>query len=126
MLWGEFKKWEDIDGKKQWSQRDVASHAANVTMAWLGEKFWQRLISRKAEVKWAPHLFGLNPSEFFLYVFLKGKIYQDHPCTIAFFKAVITANIQAITQKDVKVLSKTIHHLQKCFRLNSRYLESVL
>ena len=59
---------EDIDEEEQWFQQDGASpHNANVTMAWLREKFGERLICHKAEVKWAPHSPDLNLRDFVLW-----------------------------------------------------------
>jgi hypothetical protein len=61
-FWGELEEREDLDEEEQWFQQDGAPpHTANVTMAWLREKFGERLISRKAEVEWAPHSPDLNP-----------------------------------------------------------------
>ena len=58
------------------------------------------LISRKAEVEWAPHSPDLNPPDFFLWGFLKDNIYHDNPLTIAALKAAIAEKIQAIKQED--------------------------
>ena len=54
----------------------------NVTMAWLREKFGERLINYKAEVKWVLYSSDLNPQDFFLGGFLKNNIEQGNPHTI--------------------------------------------
>ena len=66
-------------------------------MAWLREKFGERLICHKAEVEWAPHSPDLNPPDFFLWGFLKDNIYQGNPRTIDALKSAITEKLQAIT-----------------------------
>ena len=127
-FWGELDKHEDLDEKEQWFQQDGAPpHTANVTMAWLREKFGKRLISRKAEVEWAPHSPELNPPDLFLWGFLKDNIYQDNPLNIAALKAAITEKIQAITQEECeRVINNFARHIQECLRQNGGHLEHVL
>ena len=127
-FWGELNKLEDLDEKEQWFQQDGAPpHTANVTMAWLREKFGKRLISRKAEVEWAPHSPDLNPPDFFLWGFLKDNIYQDNPLTIAALKAAITEKIQTITQEECdRVINNFARRIQECLRQNGGHLEHVV
>lgn len=102
LRWGKLENHEDLDEEEQWFlQNGVLPHTANVTMAWLHEKFGEHLISCKAEVEWAPHLLNLNPAHqvFFLWGFLKNNIYQGNPHSIVALKAAITENIQMITQE---------------------------
>ena len=93
----------------------------------LREKFGKRLISRKAEVEWAPHSPDLNPPDFFLWGFLKDNIYQDNPLTIAALKAAITENIQTITQEECdRVINNFARRIQECLRQNGGHLEHVV
>ena len=69
-------------------------------MAWVHEKFGARLISRKAEMKWAPHSSDLKSPDFFPWEFLENNIYPGNPSTIAALKAAITDKIQAIIPEE--------------------------
>ena len=59
-------------------QQDGAPpHCSNDSMAWLREHFGERLISRKAEFKWPPYSPDLNPADFFLWGYLKDRVYSN-------------------------------------------------
>jgi len=51
----------------QWFQQDGANpHTSNESLAWLQQRFPDRLISRRCEPQLSPHLPYLNPSYFYL------------------------------------------------------------
>jgi hypothetical protein len=49
-------------------------HTTNDSLAWLRERFKDRLISRKCEIEWAVHSPDLNPPYFYLWGFLKDNV----------------------------------------------------
>ena len=49
----------------KWFQQDGATpHTANEILAWLRQRFEERLISRRCDEEWAPHSPDLNPPRF--------------------------------------------------------------
>ncbi|GFO50010.1 transposable element tc3 transposase [Plakobranchus ocellatus] len=67
----------------QWFQQDGAtSNTANETIAWLRQRFEERLISRRCDVEWARTHQILTPPDFYLWGFLKDNVYQGNPQTI--------------------------------------------
>ena len=55
-FWTSLGQCVGINRKEEWFQQDGAtSHASNNSPAWFRERFQERLISKKCEVKWAPH-----------------------------------------------------------------------
>jgi len=49
----------------QWFQQDGATpHTSNDSLAWLQQRFSDRLISRKCDPQWSPHSLDLNPPKF--------------------------------------------------------------
>ena len=76
----------------QWFQQDGASpHSSNESLAWLQQRFPDRLISRRCEPQWSPHSPDLNPPDFYLWVYLKDRVYGNNPQTIPDLKAAIRA-----------------------------------
>ncbi|XP_075149032.1 uncharacterized protein LOC142222665 isoform X2 [Haematobia irritans] len=74
---------EDMDVDDMWFQQDGATcHTANATMVLLRNKFNGRVISRNGDVKWPPRSCDLTPLDFFLWGYLKEKVYVDKPATI--------------------------------------------
>jgi hypothetical protein len=57
-----------IDRDEQWSWQDGGHpHTTNDSLAWLKERFKDKLISRKCKIEWATHSPDLNPP-IFLYI----------------------------------------------------------
>ena len=63
----------------QWFQQDGATpHTANVTLEWLDQCFPQRLVSRQQDPEWSPHSPDLNRPGFFLWGYLKDRVYENN------------------------------------------------
>jgi len=73
-------KFDDIDGANMWFQQDGATcHAARETIQLLHETFPGRVISRFGYQNWPPRSCDLTPLDFFLWGFLKSKVYVNKP-----------------------------------------------
>ena len=67
----------------QWFQQDgAAPHTSNETLQWLRQRFEDRLISRRRNVKWSPHSPDLNYLDCYLWGYLKSNLYENNPQTI--------------------------------------------
>lgn len=74
---------EDIDVEAMWFQQDGATcHTAGETMQLLHETFPSRVISRFGDQNWPPRSCDLTPLDFFLWGYLKSKVYANKPTTI--------------------------------------------
>ena len=104
--WASLGRQRGVLRASQWFQQDGATpHTANKTLAWLRQRFEERLISRRCNVEWALHSPDLNPPDFYLWGFLKDYVYQGNPQTIKELKTAITAKIRAIPKEEcVKVI----------------------
>ena len=74
-------------------------HTTNDSLAWLRERFKDRLNNRKCEIEWAAHSPDLNPPPspyFYLWGYLKDIVFENNPQTIGELKAAITAKIREI------------------------------
>src|SRR6476661_390930 len=79
-LWPEL---EDMGVDDMWFQQDGATcHTANETMVLLRDIFNGLVISRGGDVNWPPRSCYLTPLCFFLWGFLKKKMYVNKPVTI--------------------------------------------
>ena len=67
----------------QWFQQiGATSHTANVTLEWLDQRFPQRPVSRCQDPEWSPYSPDLNPPDFFLWGYLKDRVFENNPKTI--------------------------------------------
>jgi len=63
-----------------WFQQDGATaHMAVISIAALCCLFPQRVISRFGDVPWPPRLPDLTAPDFFLWGYLKSKVYNNRP-----------------------------------------------
>ena len=126
--WASLGRRRGVLRASQWFQQDGATpHTANETLAWLRQRFEERLISRRCNVEWAPHSPDLNPPDLYRWSFLKDNVYQGNPQTIKELKTAITAKIRAIPKEEcVKVIDSFARRVQVCLQRNGGHLEHIL
>ena len=66
------------------------------TIGLLREKFLIRVISRNGDYNWPPRSCNLTPLDFFLWGYVKEKVYADAPQSIQELKEKICAVIDEI------------------------------
>ncbi|KAF2357472.1 hypothetical protein FHG87_011770 [Trinorchestia longiramus] len=70
-----------------WYQQDGATnHTARETIILLNRLFPQKLISQRGDANWPPRSPDLTIHDFYLWGYLKGKVYINEPTTIAQLK----------------------------------------
>jgi len=93
-------------------------------MAEIQSFFAYRFISKGL---WQPRSPDLTPPDYFLWGYLKGRVYQNKPRTIDALKANITEEIQAVT---TDVLARTFQNMarrvQSCLDANSGHFQHML
>lgn len=124
-LWPEI---EDMDLDDMWFQQDGATcHTANETMALLREKFNGRVISCRGDVNWPPRSCDLTPLDFFLWGYLKEKVYVNKPRTIQELKDEIIRHINDIEpQLCLRVIENMDHRIEVCHRSRGEHLADIL
>ena len=99
-----------------WFQQDGATcHTANETMALLRDKSNGHVISRDGDVNWPPRSCDLTPLDFFLWGYLKEKVYVDKPATIQELKDEIIRHINGIEpQLCLRVIENLDNRIEVC------------
>lgn len=123
--------WHALDGmdiEGLWFQQDGAtSHTANATMTLLNEKFPGRIISRNSDVNWPPRSCDLTPLDFFLWGYLKSKIYANSPTTIQQLKDAIAQHVDEISpQLCTEVIRNFDHRVNVCRRSLGEHLGDII
>ena len=111
-----------------WFQQDGASsRTSNLSRDWLKENFGGRVISLKTDFEWAPHSPDLSPPNFFLWGYLKVRVYAGKPRNITELKEAIRKETRAITNSVCKnVMDNFVLLLKKSTELNGGNLEHML
>jgi len=106
-------------------QQDVVtSHTSHASMAEIQSFFSDRVTSKGL---WPLRSPNLMPPDYFLWGYLKGRVYQNKPRNIDALKANITEEIQAVT---ADVLARTFqnmaHRVQSCLDANGGHFQHML
>ena len=111
----------------QWFQQDGATpHFSNDSLAWRQQCFPDRLISRRCDLQWSLHSSDLNPPDFYLWGYLKDRVYGNNPQTIPDLKAAITAAIRVIPREECgRVIENFARRIQMCLQRWGAHLEHI-
>lgn len=117
-----------IDIGRIWFQQDGATaHTARASMRVLREIFEERVISRFGDVPWPPRSPDLSVCDFFLWGFLKSRVYEDKPRTLEHLKIAIRREVQRIDRALLEdVMNNFEKRLEICIRERGRHLSDVI
>lgn len=110
-------------------QQDGAPpHAANIVVNWLEEMFNDRVISRRCDNFWPPYSPDLNPCDFYLWGYLKSRVYSDPiPKTCEELKKNIRRELRRINVDTLgKVTENVLVRLQKVIVLRGGWIEHII
>ena len=95
-------------------------------MRYLDRQFGIRVVSRKfiQGREWPPRSPDLNPLDFFLWGFLKSKVYTPRPATLAQLEANIRREVAALDPNMIlQALRDVRERCQACINNNGSHIE---
>ncbi|KAI6653098.1 hypothetical protein LOD99_3947 [Oopsacas minuta] len=96
-------------GRITFQQDGAPPHVAKVVLDFLREKFDKKLISRNCDFFWPPDSPDLNPCDFYLWGYLKSKVYSNPiPETTEDLKRNVRREIRRIKAETLKKVSENI------------------
>ena len=102
-------------------------HSSNESLAWIQQRFPDRLITRRCDPQWSPHSPDLYPPDFYLCGYLKDRVYGNNPQTIPDLKTAITAAIRAIPREEFgSVIENFARRIQMCLQRRGAHLEHII
>jgi Helix-turn-helix domain (DUF4817) len=111
-----------------WFQQDGATaHCSNENLEFLQSKFGDRLISRRTQRPWPPRSPDLSACDFFLWGYLKSKVYRSRPNSLQDLQRNIEQEIREISKETrLRVLQNFVWRLEECVRMQGGHLEHIL
>ena len=99
-----------------WFQQDGAtSHTSTCSIGILKEMFPNHLISLRDDIGWPARSPDLNPCDFFLWGYLKSKVFSYRPQSLEELKRAIRFEIAAIPPEMIhRVIENFRERLQTC------------
>jgi len=105
-------------------QDGATSYTSHASMAEIQSFFDDRVISRGL---WPPRSPDLTPPNYFLWGYLKGRVFQNKPRTIDVLKAYITEEIQAVTVDVLaRIFQNIARRVQSFLEANGGHFQHVL
>lgn len=113
---------------RTWFQQDGATaHTARETMNCLQRIFSSRVISRNAYIVWPPRSPDLSACDYFLWGYLKSKVYEKKPRSLELLKAEIKRISEAIPQSMlIKVFDNFVTRAKNCIQRRGNHLSDVI
>ncbi|GBM92799.1 hypothetical protein AVEN_182693-1 [Araneus ventricosus] len=104
-------------------QYGATAQTVRISMDLLKEMFPKRLISLRGDISWPAPSPDLSPCAYFLWGYLKSKVYKNKPRTTEELTAAIRQEIVAMTRRLMKNFWV---RLQKCIDSKGRHLDDII
>lgn len=118
------RRFPDSVGRWWFQQDGAAPHTSKLALDWLQTNFGERLISRKSEFEWAPHSPDLSPPDYYLWGYLKDRVYKTKPQNLLELKQNIRAEMAAIPAATCEsVMKNFLRRLELCVTQNGGHFE---
>lgn len=117
-----------IPNNSLWYQQDGAPpHYSRVVRDYLDATFPNRWIGRRGTIEWPPRSPDLTPLDYFLWGYLKSKVYFQRPANIGDLQNRITQEIEQIGPEIISnVLREFEYRLAHCQAVNGRQFEHLI
>lgn len=114
--------------QQMWFQQDGATaHTARATMEILHDAFPGRVMSNRGDIDWPPRSPDLTAPDFFLWGYLKDRVYTHRPTTIQELKVNIHQEIEQITQEVCQhVMQNVIARARICAASRGGHLADII
>ena len=118
----------EINRKSMWLKQDGATaHTARASITAVRAAFPNYVISCFGDLLWPPRSPDLSMRNFYLWGFLKSRIYAEKSRTLGELNAAIRENIQVIDEETlVKVEANFRKRLQICAGENGHHLSDII
>jgi len=119
---------EELNAGLLWFQQDGAmAHTAQKSMAVLREMFPDRLISLRGDILWPAHSPDLTPCDYFLWGYLKAKVFKHRLRTLQALKDAIRLEVGRIPHDT---LDRVMRNIRICLKQfidnNGHHLQDIL
>ena len=119
---------DELGLENMWFQQDGATaHTARATTDMLKDAFPGRLISRFGDLHWPARSLDLTAPDFFLWGFLKSRVYVNKPQTLAALKDNIRQECEDLSPEVLaKVMENDIKRAQMTINCGGGHLHDII
>ena len=115
------------NGTLWFQQGGATAHTAVISIAALRRLFPQRVISRFLGVSWPPLSPDLTDPDFFLWGYLKSKVYSNRPTDLHTLKENIREETAKISEETLQAVMRSfLTRVHLCIEAGGGHLEDIL
>ena len=115
------------NGTLQFQQDGAMAHTIVISIAALRHLFPQRVIPHFGDVPWPPHLPDLTAPDFFLWGYLKSKMYSTFPTDLHALKENIREEIAKFSEETLQAIVRTfVTHVHLCIEEGGGHLTDMI
>jgi len=108
-------------------QHGATAHTAVISIAALRRLFPQRVISGFGDVPWPPRSPDLSVPDFFLWGYLKGKVYNNRPTDLHALKENIREEIAKLSEETLQaVMHSFLTRVHLCIQEGGGHLKDIV
>lgn len=111
-----------------WVQDGAPAHRLIAVRDRLRELFGQRVVALYHNVEWPPRSPDLTPCDFFLWGYLKSKVYTTPPIDLADLRNRISNEVDALRNNRAiirRAVQAMLHRCQRCIERDGGHVEGV-
>lgn len=122
------RRFPNQQNQRLFFQQDGAPpHFLRAVRDFLNTVFPNRWIGRRGAIEWPPRSPDLTPLDYFLWGYLKSKVYINRPNNLQDLKDRITAEIAHISQQTIrKVIEEFSFRIEYCLQVNGEHFEHLI
>lgn len=112
-----------------WAQDGAPAHNALETREWLEEFFPNHVVALNHAVEWPPRSPDLTPCDFFLWGYVKGKVYVSPPTSIDDLKGRVRREIRNVKQDPMlirRAVRDMVRRARICIQERGHHIERLL
>ena len=112
-----------------WAQDGAPAHNALETRDWLKEFFPNHVVALNHAVEWPPRSPDLTPCDFFLWGYVKSKVYVTPPTSVADLKERVVREIRNV-KRDPLLIQRAVRDMVRrakmCIQEGGKHIERLL
>ncbi|CAH8494003.1 unnamed protein product [Dicrocoelium dendriticum] len=110
-----------------WQQDGAPAHSAQTVRQFLDDTFGHRWIGRGGPMEWPARSPDMNPLDFFLWGYLKRRVYKVKPTCVEELKRSIVEECRAISVDALqRVIANSIRRMLLCQQNGGGHFEHLL
>ena len=115
------------DPDEFFQQDGATAHTCTASLAWLEHRFSGKIISNRSSFPWPARSPDLSPLDFFLWGYVKSKVFQGKPGSLQEVKSLATDAIRSVNENmRIATIANFCKRVDACMQEKGGHFENVM